>query len=130
MTLRTRVVALRTLRSGRAVGYAALHRADSDTRLATLPLGYADGLPVSASNRGEVWIRGRRRPIVGRVSMDSSTIDVGDLPVEMGDEAVVFGAESGAPRVEEAAAAAGTLSYELLTRVGTRVPRRIRDRER
>jgi alanine racemase len=72
-----------------------------------------------------VLVRGRRFPIVGRVSMDSLTLDVGDAPVEPGDEAVIFGVGAqGALPVEEAAEAAGTLSYELLVRVGRRVPRR------
>jgi alanine racemase len=125
MTLRCRVATLRTARAGSAVGYAARYRAERDTRIATLPLGYADGVPIAASNRGEVVIRGRRLPIVGRVSMDAIGVDVGRLPVEVGDEAVLFGASgSGALPVEEAALAADTIPYELLVRVGERVPRR------
>jgi len=124
MTLRTRVAHVRRLREGEAVGYAAFFRAQRPTRVATLPLGYADGVPVAASNRGSVMIGGRRHPIVGRVSMDFVTVDVGDAPVEIGDEAVLFGAgAAGRLPVEEAAEAARTISYELLVRVGTRVPR-------
>jgi alanine racemase len=101
MTLRTGVAHVRRLRAGEAVGYAALFRAQQPTRVATLPLGYADGVPVAASNRGSVMIDGR-----------------------IGDEAILFG-EGAAGRlpVEEAAEAAHTISYELLVRVGTRVPR-------
>jgi alanine racemase len=125
MTLRSRVVALRALGVGNAVGYGALHRASRDTRIATVPLGYADGVPISTSNRGRVLIRGRRLPIVGRVSMDAITVDVADAPVRVGDEVLLFGAtEQGALPVEEAAEAADTISYELLVRVGARVPRR------
>ncbi len=124
MTLRTRVVHVRRLRPGDAVGYSAQYRARRATRVATLPLGYADGVPVSASNRGRVLIRGRRMPIAGRVSMDYVGVDCGDEPVSVGDEAVLFGAGDGRQLlVEEAAEAAGTIPYELLVRVGARVPR-------
>lgn len=124
MTLRSRVAHLRAARPGEAVGYSALYRAPRATRIATLALGYADGVPLSASNRGCALIRGRRHPFAGRVSMDFVTVDVGDAPVEIGDEALLFGtAEQGAIPVEEAAAAAGTIAYELFVRVGTRVRR-------
>jgi alanine racemase len=124
MTLRTRVAQLRRVGVGEAVGYSALFRAPRATRVATLPIGYADGVPVSASNRGAVLIRGRRMPIAGRVSMDFVGVDVGDEPVEIGDEAILFGEGQGTRLpVEEAAEAAGTISYELLVRVGSRVPR-------
>ncbi len=128
MTLRTRVAHLRRLRAGAAVGYAALFRAERDTCVATLPVGYADGVPIAASNRGSVLIRGRRLPMIGRVSMDYVTVDAGDAPVEIGDDAIVFGGDdAGRLPVEEAAAAAGTIAYELLVRVGARVPRRFED---
>jgi len=124
MTLTARVVHVRRLRGGDAVGYAALWRARQGTRIATLALGYADGLPIAASNRGQVWLRGRRLPLVGRVSMDYVAVDAGDTPVEIGDEAIVFGAQAGAALpVEDAAVAAQTLPYELLVRLGARVPR-------
>jgi alanine racemase len=124
MTLRARVAQLRDVPKGEAVGYAALFRATRDTRVATLPLGYEDGIPVSTSNRGSVCIRNQRFPIVGRVSMDFITVDVGDAPVEAGDEAVIFGGQGEMHRsVDEAASDAGTIAYELLVRVGARVPR-------
>jgi alanine racemase len=124
MTLSARVVQLREVPKGGAVGYAALFRATRDTRIATLPLGYEDGIPISTSNRGSVCIRNRRFPIVGRVSMDFITVDVGDAPVQLGDEAVIFGGQGEMHRsVDEAAADAGTIAYELLVRVGARVPR-------
>jgi alanine racemase len=128
MTLRTRVVALRNLPAGEACGYNATYRASRDTRLATLPIGYADGVLVSVSNAGCVLIAGQRYRIVGRVSMDSIIIDVGDAPVALGDVAVLFGRADGEVLpVEEAAAAAGTISHELLMRVGARVPRVVID---
>jgi alanine racemase len=124
LTLCTRVVQLHKVRSGEGVGYNARFRAARDTRVATLPLGYADGVPVATSGRGSVLIRGQRFPIAGRVSMDYVSVDVGDAPVAPGDEALLFGAsEQGALPVEEAAAAAGTIAYELLVRVAARVPR-------
>jgi alanine racemase len=124
MTLRTRVVHVREVRPGEGVGYGWTHRAKRSSQVATLPIGYADGVPWSASNRAEVWLRGRRARVLGRVSMDFVTVDAGDGPVETGDEAIVFGAgPPGTPRVEEAARAAGTIPWELLVRVGSRVPR-------
>jgi alanine racemase len=126
MTLRCRVAMVRPLRAGQAVGYGAQYRAERDTRIATLPLGYADGVPVAASNRGEVWIGGRRFRIAGRVSMDAIGVDVGDAAVAVGDEVILFGGAGEAVLpVEDAAAAAQTIPYELLVRIGQRVPRRI-----
>jgi alanine racemase len=124
MTLRTRVAQLRDARPGEAVGYNALYRAPRRTRIATLPIGYADGIPIAATGRGAALIRGRRCPFAGRVSMDFVGVDVGEGPVEVGDEAILFGpGEQGLLPVEEAAAAAGTMAYEMLVRVGPRVPR-------
>jgi alanine racemase len=124
MTLRTQIVALRSLLKGEGVGYGATFRATRDTRVATLPVGYGDAIPVSAGNRATVLIRGRRLPVVGRISMDFVSVDVGKLPVRPGDEAVIFGVgQTGALPVEEAAAAARTIAYELLVRVGARVRR-------
>ena len=120
MTLATRVVQVRDVRPGEAVGYGATWRAAAPKRVATLAIGYADGVPWSLANRGEVLLRGRRVPIIGRVSMDLITVDAGEGPAAVGDEAIVFG--DGLP-VEEAAARAATLPYELLARVGARVPR-------
>jgi len=124
MVLSSRVVQLRRVRAGEAVGYGATHRAARETIVATLPIGYADGVPVSSSNRGRVLLGGRFAPLVGRVSMDFITIDAGDVRVAIGDEAILFGEGQGARLpVEEAAAAAETIPYELLVRVGARVPR-------
>jgi len=125
LTLSTRVVALRTLSAGDAVGYAALWRAGRTTRVATLAVGYADGIPISASNRARVWLRGRLLPLVGRVSMDFVGVDAGEGPVEIGDEAILFGTvPGGVLPIEDLARDAGTLPYELLVRLGARVPRR------
>ena len=128
MSVRTRVVAVRTALPGESVGYGATWRAPGPRRLATLSIGYADGVLRSLSNRGEVWLGGGRRPIVGRVSMDYVSVDVSGVAplVEVGDVATFFGPPPGGGkgiRVEEQAEAAGTLSYELLVRVGNRFPR-------
>jgi alanine racemase len=124
MSLWTRVVQVHAVRRGEGVGYNARYRAERDTRVATLPIGYADGVPVSSSGRGEVRIGGRRFPIAGRISMDYVSVEIGDAPVVPGDAALLFGAgPEGALPVEAAAQAAGTIPYELLVRVGARVPR-------
>ena len=110
MTLRTRVAHVRRLEAGDSVGYSGTFRARAATRVATLAIGYADGVPVASSNRGSVLLRGQRRPIVGRVSMDFVGVDVGDAPVEIGEEAILFGEGQGTRLpVEEAAAAADKL---------------------
>jgi alanine racemase len=131
MSLRTRVANVRHVRRGAPVGYGATFRAKQRGRIATLPVGYADGVPWSLGNRGQVLLRGRKVPIAGRVSMDLVTLDVGEGPVEIGDPVVIFG-ESAPPErerlpVEEQAEAAGTIPYELLVRVGSRVPRVLED---
>lgn len=125
MTLRTAVAALRRVGPGDAVGYAGSWRAPGSGWIATLPIGYADGVPWSAGSRGEVLIAGRRRPIAGRVSMDFTSVWLGDSAVALGEEAIVFGAGQGRERisVEAAAEAARTMPYELLVRVAARVPR-------
>ncbi len=124
MTLRTRVVQVHAVRRGEGVGYNARYRATRDTKVATLPIGYADGVPVSTSGRGEVLIGARRFRIAGRISLDYKSVDVESAPVAPGDEVLLFGAgPQGALPVEEAAGAAGTIPYELLVRVAARVPR-------
>jgi alanine racemase len=117
----TRIIALRQIPVGEAVGYGATFVAARPTVIATLPVGYADGYPRALSNKAQVSIRGGRVPIAGRVCMDQIMIDVTDVPgVAIGDEVELWGRDL---PVEEVAAIAGTISYELLTRVGARVPR-------
>jgi alanine racemase len=117
----TRVIAVRQIAAGDTVGYGATFVAARPTVIATLPVGYADGYPRALSGRAQVSIRGGRVPIAGRVCMDQIMIDVTDVPgVEIGDEVELWGRDL---PVEEVAAIAGTIPYELLTRVGARVPR-------
>ena len=126
LRLVARVVHLQTVAPGESVSYGRTWTAERPTRVATLAAGYADGVPRALSNRGEVGIGGARFPIVGRVCMDMLLVDLGapDGPgaaVARGDEAVLFG--RGGPSAEEAAEAAGTISYELTCGLSARVAR-------
>lgn len=133
MRVRTEVVALRELPAGDPVGYGGLFRTERPTRIATIPMGYADGLSRQLSNRGEVIVRGKRAPIVGAVSMDMSMIDVTAVDgVSLRDEVVVLGAQEGplgkdAISAEEVAAWAGMIPWEVLTSISRRVPRFYRE---
>ncbi|ESQ80335.1 alanine racemase [Asticcacaulis sp. YBE204] len=118
--LSARVLQVRDLKAGDSVGYGAQFTAPSDMTIATIGIGYADGLLRALSGRGHVTIRGRRRPILGRISMDVTSIDVTGLNVQTGDKAVLFG---DSPTLDEQATAAQTISYELLTRLGSRFER-------
>ncbi len=125
MRWRTEVLRVRTLQPGESAGYGRSFVASRETRLATLPVGYGDGLLRSASDRAEVLIRGRRCPIVGNIAMDLTTVDVTALPaVEIGDEALLLGEQDGESLdARDLAAAARTIPYEVLTNVSRRVPR-------
>ena len=120
MTLKTRVASVKRVPAGTPVSYGCTHVLERDTRLAALTIGYADGLPRLCSDRLEVWLGGRRAPVVGRICMDMCMVDATGLDVRPGDEAEVFG---GHLPIEEAAALAGTIQYELLCAVSPRVPR-------
>ncbi len=124
MSLRSRVVAVKGVRQGEIVGYGGRFVASSPTRIAVVPAGYADGLDVRLAGRGFVLVRGRRAPIVGAVSMDMVTLDVTGIPVEPGDEAVIIGSQDDERiDVREMAASIGTIPYEILCRIGTRIQR-------
>jgi alanine racemase len=125
MTLATRVLALREVPAGTRVGYGGTHVTERAARLATVPLGYADGLPRAAGNAFRAALGGVRVPFVGRVSMDLATLDVTCVPrVAAGDEVLVFGRRGVVEiRVEELARTVDTIPYEILVRVGARVPR-------
>lgn len=128
VTVTARILAVNDVPPGESVGYAASWRASRASRIATIAAGYADGIPRSASWRdgracGHVLIAGQKAPIVGRVSMDLITVDITDVPrdnVEAGGEAVLFGS---ALSIENAGHEAGTIGYEILTRLGTRFER-------
>lgn len=125
MTLRGAVAAVRRVPAGKGVSYGYDYRADRETTLALVPLGYADGVPRQASGAGPVVIGGRRFTVAGRIAMDQFVVDVGDAPVAVGDTAVLFGDPTlGTPSATDWAEAAGTINYEVVTRIGVRVPRR------
>lgn len=125
MTLKTRVAAVRELPAGTCVSYGCTHTLTRDSRLAVLPIGYADGLERLLSNRAEMLVCGQRVPIVGRVCMDMCMVDVTDLlDVKVGDEVIVFGPDL---PLEEKADTIGTIQYEMLCGVSRRVPRVYRD---
>ncbi|GAB3404180.1 alanine racemase [Schumannella luteola] len=112
--------------AGEGVSYGYIHRTTAPTTLALVPLGYADGVPRSASGGARVAIGGVQHPVVGRIAMDQFVVDVGDAAVAVGDRAVLWGdPATGAPSAEDWADAAGTIDYEIVTRVGGRAERTI-----
>jgi alanine racemase len=128
MSLTSRVVAVKGLRPGESVGYGCRFSTNGPATIAVVPAGYADGLDLRLGQRGQVLIRGRRVPIVGAVSMDMITVDVTELgDVEPGDEVVLIGQQGPEPwqqiDVREMAAAIGTIPYEIVCRLGTRIER-------
>jgi alanine racemase len=133
MRVRTEIIAVRVLETGAPVGYGATWRAPGPARIATLPMGYADGLSRQLGNRGHVLVRGKRAPIVGAVSMDMAMIDVTAVEgAAVGDEVVVLGPQEGplgrdAISANELAERAGTIPWEILTSISRRVPRFYRE---
>lgn len=128
MSLTSRVVAVKGLRPGEGVGYGSRYRAEEPRRLAVVPAGYADGLDTRLCNRGHVLVRGRRAPVVGAVSMDAMTVDVTGIDqVQPGDEVVILGRQGDESwqqiDAREMAAAIGTIPWEIVCRLGTRIER-------
>jgi alanine racemase len=125
VSVRARVVDLRTIPAGEAVSYGATYRSSSERRIATLAIGYADGYRRALSNRGEVLIHGRRAPVVGVVTMDMTMIDVTGLACDIGDVATLIGADDGESIDVAEVARLGALSpYEVLTGLRGRLARR------
>ena len=124
MTLSSRVVAVKGMRAGEGAGYGVTFTAAAPSTIAIVPAGYADGLDLRLGGRGAVLIRGRRVPIVGSICMDMLTVDVTGLDVSPGDEVVIIGSQGSARiDVREMAAQIGTIPYEILCRIGTRIER-------
>jgi len=125
LRLRTAITQVKDVPAGGSVSYGRTFTTSRDARIATIPIGYADGLPRLLSNHGQALVRGRRAPIVGRVCMDMTMVDVTALPeVRVGDEAVLIGRQGDEEiTADEVAELAGTISYEILCRIGPRVPR-------
>ena len=124
MTLTGSLALVKRVPAGSGVSYGHIYTTGDDTTLGVVPLGYADGIPRAASNVGPVWAAGRRRTVAGRVCMDQLVLDLGEDAAQVGDEVVLFGTgEAGEPTAQDWADATGTISYEIVTRVGPRVPR-------
>lgn len=125
LTWKTRIIQLKQVPAGTPIGYNRTFVTKKKSLIATLPLGYADGYRRLFSNRAQVLVRGQRAPVVGRVSMDLTTIDVTDIRnVQQGDEVMLLGRQgSGAIGADELASWANTISYEIFTSIGARVPR-------
>jgi len=124
MELSAEIVSVKRVPRGSGVSYGYTYRTADETTVALVPLGYADGIPRSASSAAPVSINGTTYRISGRVAMDQFVVDVGDDPVKVGDRAILFGdPTSGVPSADDWADAAGTINYEIVTRIGPRVTR-------
>lgn len=127
MTLRAALIQVKRVPAGTGVSYNHRYVTAKETTLGLVPLGYADGVPRGAANRRLVFARGRRWPIAGTVCMDQMVVDFGDEDVTVGEEVVLFGpGHEGEPTVQEWGEALDTISYELVTGIGSRVPRTYR----
>jgi alanine racemase len=130
MTLRARLALVKRVPAGTGVSYGHTWASPAPTTLGLIPLGYGDGLPRHASGTGPVQAAGGRRTIVGRICMDQCMIDLDDDAAEVGDEAILFGpGDAGEPTADDWADAAQTINYEIVTRIGARIPRRYVDPE-
>ncbi|SMG31099.1 alanine racemase [Agreia pratensis] len=130
MTVSAPVLSVKRVPEGHGVSYGFVYRTRKETTLALVPLGYADGIPRSATGSGRMAINGRQYPIAGRIAMDQVVLDVGDAPVVPGDRAIAFGPGlEGEPTAADWAECSGSTAGEILARIGRRVPRRYIDRE-
>ena len=125
MKLFAKLQLVKAVKAGQSVGYGGTAITKSDTKLGVVTLGYADGVPRNANNSAGIFVAGKRAPIIGRVSMDQFVVDLGaDSLAKTGDEVIVFGDGSqGEYTIDEWAKACGTINYEIVTRIGVRVPR-------
>ncbi len=125
MRLQATVAMVKKVHAGQGISYGHTYSTSGETRLALVPLGYGDGVPRHASNRGPVGVNGKVFEIAGRVCMDQVVLDIGDHPAERGDQAVLIGdPRKGEPSAFDWAVASDTIGYEIVTRIGSRVPRR------
>ncbi len=124
LSLVSQVVYFKVVREGGTVSYGATWTASGQTRVVTVPIGYGDGWPRALSSRGQVLLRGARHPVLGRVCMDQFMVGIGQSSAYNEDEVVLIGRQGDAQiRVEEVAAAAGTIPYEVLVQLNERIPR-------
>jgi alanine racemase len=127
MTLRGRLAAVKRVPAGSGVSYGWTYTTERETTLGLVPLGYGEGIPRHASGRLPAAYEGRRVPLVGTVAMDQVVVDLGDVPAQRGDVVTLFGpGDDGEPTAEDWAAAADTIGYEVVTRIGGRVRRTYR----
>jgi alanine racemase len=125
LTWRSRIGAVKRLEAGEAVSYGHRYRLERDAWIATVPVGYADGYPRQLTNRGEVLIRGRRHGVAGTVTMDQVLVDCGDEEIQVGEEVVLIGNQGNETIGADALGRLfGTIGYEIVSRIGERVPRR------
>jgi alanine racemase len=125
MTARTRLAVVKRVPEGSGVSYGHTYVTNRETTLGVVPVGYAEGLPRTGSSTAPLLVAGRRHTVAGRICMDQLVVDVGDDAVAAGDEVVLFGpGAAGEPSAEEWAQACGTISYEIVTRIGGRFVRR------
>lgn len=126
MRVTARLINVKDCPAGQGISYGHQYTTTGDTRLGLVPLGYADGIPRHAGNVGPLQVAGQRYTVAGRVCMDQFVIDLGaDTPAVAGDEVVLIGREAdGEPTAQDWAAAIDTINYEIVTRLGPRVPRR------
>ena len=125
MKLKAKLHLVKAVKAGVSVGYGGTAVTKSDTKLGVVTLGYADGIPRNANNLAGVFVAGKRAPLIGRVSMDQFVVDLGISSLaKTGDEVIVFGDGGGGEyTIDEWAKASGTINYEIVTRIGPRVPR-------
>jgi alanine racemase len=125
MRLKAKLHLVKAVKAGVSVGYGGTAITKSDTKLGVVTLGYADGIPRNANNLAGVFVGRKRAPLIGRVSMDQFVVDLGSNSLaKTGDEVIVFGDGAGGEyTVDEWAKASGTINYEIVTRIGSRVPR-------
>ncbi|MDA2977513.1 MAG: alanine racemase [Actinomycetota bacterium] len=124
MTLKAQAALVKDVPAGHGISYGAEYVTKQNTKIALIPLGYADGIPRIAGNKGSVLANGKKFSVAGRVCMDQFVIDIGDLDFSTGDEVILFGDPAqNEPDVEEWAKASQSIGYEIVTRLGSRVPR-------
>ncbi len=124
MELKSKVVNLKSVKKDFTVSYGATYITDKDTTIASIPVGYADGLNRLLSSKGEMILKGKRFPIAGRVCMDQTMLDIGDFKAEIEDEVVVFGKQQNEElSIDELADSLNTINYEIVTTITKRVPR-------
>jgi alanine racemase len=124
LTWRATILSVKEVPAGSLVGYGAMYRTTQSSRLAILAVGYADGIPHRLGNRGSVIVRGKLAPILGAVSMDLTTVDVGNSEVKAGDAVTLLGSEGTVSiDAQQIARWAGTISYSVLCGIHARVKR-------